>query len=492
MKQVSLFSLSIFSILTASLQAQNDQSKLIKSGPMVGYSDAYEVALWLQTKEEANIQFAYWPVGEPEKNFTTDRFKTLAKDSFIITVIAKDLKPGTVYEYLLLINGFQVIHELKQQTFITQPLWEYRFDPPSFRIALGSCNYIDQEAYDKPGKPYGAGYEIFESMSRRSPQLMLWLGDNTYLRAKEWNSESASIRRYAHTRAIPELQEFLAKTHHYAIWDDHDYGPNDATFSFFQKDKTKKVFNLFWPNPGSGNSYLGGTSYSFQWNDVDFFMLDDRWFRTAQYNKGYSQILGKDQIDWLIDGLKTSRAKFKVIACGSQILNSAKVFENYANYDEREYLLRRLEEEEIKGVVFVTGDRHHAELSKVVLKNGNSLYDFTVSPLTAGVSSVAKKEKNENRVEGSLVTQRNFGEISVTGKKNDRKLKLSLFNSKGEEVWKQELKATDFGYEEIAKEDPSVKPSENAPAVQEKIPLKSEEETEPSESEEKMEEIKKD
>ena len=74
MKQVSLFSLSIFSILTASLQAQNDQSKLIKSGPMVGYSDAYEVALWLQTKEEANIQFAYWPVGEPEKNFTTDRF----------------------------------------------------------------------------------------------------------------------------------------------------------------------------------------------------------------------------------------------------------------------------------------------------------------------------------------------------------------------------------------------------------------------------------
>jgi len=37
-----------------------------------------------------------------------------------------------------------------------------------------------------------------------------------------------------------------------------------------------------------------------------------------------------------------------------------------------------------------------------------------------------------------------------------------------------------------------VKPSENAPAVEEKIPLKSEEETEPSKSEEKMEEIKKD
>lgn len=444
---------------------------------MVGYSETNEASLWIQTTEEAGVQFAYWPVGEPQNNFSTQRIKTLAKDSFIAKVIVLNLQPGTIYEYIVLINGFQIIKEDKQQTFQTQALWEYRFDPPSFRVALGSCAYINEEEYDRPGKPYGASYEIFESIANRSPQLMLWLGDNNYLRAKEWNTRAGIIHRYSHTRALPELQNLLGKTHHYAIWDDHDYGPNDATFSFYNKDKTKEVFDLFWSNPGSGNSFLGGITYAFQWSDVDFFMLDDRWFRTAKYNTGYSQMLGKGQIDWLIDGLKQSRSTYKIVACGSQVLNSAKVFENYANYDEREYLLRRLEEENIRGVIFVTGDRHHSELSKLTLKNGNTVYDFTVSPLTSGVSSVVQVEKNENRVEGSLKTERNFGEISVKGARKERVLKLSLFNTAGEEIWKLDLNAQDFGYPAPKEEKPELKEVKEEP-VEDKAPEKKEEEEE--------------
>lgn len=479
------FSFSLFTLIAA---AQSDQAKLIKAGPMVGYSEINEVALWIQTTEESNIQIAYWPVGEPDNNFTTERFKTLAVDSFVSTTVIGNLQPGTIYEYIILVNGFQIIDENKQQTFQTQHIWEHRYDPPSFRVALGSCVYVNEEQYDRPGKPYGAGYDIFKTISNRSPQLMLWLGDNTYLRAKEWNSMPGIIHRHSHTRSIPEMQDLLGKAHHYSIWDDHDYGPNDATYSFYNKDKTKKAFKMFWPNPGAGNSNLGGITYSFQWSDVDFFMLDDRWFRTAQYEKGYSQMLGKGQIDWLIDGLKQSRATYKVIACGSQVLSTAKVYENYANYDEREYLIGRLEEENIKGVVFVTGDRHHSELSKLKLKNGNTIYDFTVSPLTSRVSTVGDKETNDNRVEGSLKAERNFGEIFVKGKRNNRTLKLSLFNPNGEEIYKIELNRTDFGYppseekaepEESIEEKPEMKEGGSEPKEDEKIPLKNEEEAEP-------------
>ncbi len=509
LKQVTLFRLLTAALLIFSTTHSfaQEQKELIKAGPMVGYSYTNEVALWIQTTEEADVQFAYWPLGEPKNNFASERVKTLAKDSFVTTVVLSNLNPGTIYEYIVLINGFQIVHEDKVQNFQTQHIWEYRYDPPAFRIALGSCTYINEEGYDRPGKPYGAGYEIFETMSNRSPNLMLWLGDNTYLRAKEWNNRSGILHRHSHTRAIPELQNFLGKTHHYAIWDDHDFGPNDATFSFYHRDKTKEAFNLFWPNPGSGNSYLGGITYSFQWNDIDFFMLDDRWFRTAKYEKGYSQMLGKGQIDWLIDGLKRSRSPYKIVACGSQVLNTAKVYENYANYDEREYLLRRIEEENIKGVVFVTGDRHHSELSKLKLKNGNTIYDFTVSPLTSGPSTVADDEKNENRVEGSYKAERNFGEIFVKGKRKNRVLKLSLFNANGEEIWKTELKGEDFGYPPV-KDEPEMKEKapelkEEAPAedkapvkdkapAEEKAPVPGEEEAEPENSPKPEEKEKKD
>ena len=35
-------------------------------------------------------------------------------------------------------------------------------DPPDLKIALGSCAFINEEKYDRPGDPYGGNYEIFE------------------------------------------------------------------------------------------------------------------------------------------------------------------------------------------------------------------------------------------------------------------------------------------------------------------------------------------
>src|SRR5690606_9106216 len=100
------------------------------------------------------------------------------------------------------------------------------------------------------------------------------------------------------------------------------------------------------------------------------------------YENGKSEILGKEQIEWLIAALKFSKSPFKIIAVGGQVANSAKVYENHANYEaERNFLIQRLKEEKIKGVVFLSGDRHHSEFSKYEDEDGFVFYDFTVSPL---------------------------------------------------------------------------------------------------------------
>jgi alkaline phosphatase D len=119
-------------------------------------------------------------------------------------------------------------------------------------MAVGSCAYIGEAQYDRPGDPYGGDYQIFTNIHQDQPALMLWLGDNTYLREVDWHSRSGIQHRFTHTRSLSEMQPLLASTHHYAIWDDHDYGPNNSDRSFIFKDIVTDIFCDFWGNPTCG------------------------------------------------------------------------------------------------------------------------------------------------------------------------------------------------------------------------------------------------
>ena len=150
-------------------------------------------------------------------------------------------------------------------------------------------------------------------------------------------------------------------------------------------------------------------------------------------------MLGKAQLDWLIRALKYSDASFKLVAIGSQVLNPAAVFENMSTIPkEREELLRRIEEEGIKGVVFLTGDRHFTELSTLKLKDGRLIHDLTTSPLTSG--PYAPKETNPLRVEGTVVDQRNFSTLEFSGPKDARTMLIRVYDSKGAPLWERSIK----------------------------------------------------
>jgi alkaline phosphatase D len=419
------------------------QDITLQSGPMVGYSELTEVQVWVQSIAKANMSMRYWEVENPEVVWTSPTVVTKEDEAFTAKLLATELEPGKTYGYSIWQNGRQV--ELNYPTqFQSQSLWQYRTDPPDFRLALGSCTYVNEPEYDRPGEGYGGDYRVFESLAKTNSALMLWLGDNTYYREVDFFSWKGLLHRNTHTRSIPEMQALLGSTHHYAIWDDHDYGPNDAVGSWFHKDRTKRVFELFWANNGFGNSELPGITSTFFWNDCQFFLLDNRWNRTPKYDSADRQILGKKQIDWLISGMKRSRSSVKFVAVGGQVVNTAAVFENFANYpEERDYLLRRISEEGIRNVVFLTGDRHHSELSAIELPSGEMVYDFTVSPLTSGVSNVVDKEVNENRVEGSLVQSRGYGLIDISGPLWKRTLHFQLYDADGGLLWEYKVEPSE-------------------------------------------------
>lgn len=416
------------------------QNNLLQSGPMLGYAQMMEVLLWVQTTKEAKVQIRYWETGDPKNRKETAVVSTIPEEAFTAKLVADQVEPGKKYEYEVLINWKKVALPYPLE-FQTQSLWQWRTDPPDFKIALGSCAYINEPEYDRPGTPYGGDYHIFTSIHKMQPDAMLWLGDNTYLREVDWHSRTGILGRFTHSRSLPELQPLLASTNHYAIWDDHDFGPDNSDRSFIHKDLTLEAFRLFWGNPSFGLPGQKGITSHFQFNDIDFFLLDNRYYRSPDNRKtGKKTMMGEAQLEWLIDALVNSQAPFKMVAIGGQVLNTAEVHETYIHYhsEERDYLLRRIEEEDIKGVVFLTGDRHFTELSHYENAAGNSVYDLTVSPLTSGfVEEVT--ENNELRVEETTVTQRNFGILEFTGPRTERVMNIAIYNNDGEEVWSKEI-----------------------------------------------------
>jgi alkaline phosphatase D len=429
---------TLFLGLTSTLFAQSD---LLLSGPMVGYCDMREVLLWVQTNGPANVQFEYVAEDEPDRILRTGTYRTQAALAYTARVIADQVQPGKRYTYKLLLNGAEVPRPYPL-SFQTPPLWQWRTEPPEMKIALGSCLYINDSIYDRPGKPYGGDYEILTHIPEQDPDIMLWLGDNTYLREADWYTRTGIIHRYTHTRQIREMQALLAGSANYAIWDDHDYGPNDSDWTWRNKDIALDVFRMFWGNPTYGVPGVGGITTTFEWGDAEFFLVDNRYFRTPNDKITETRtVLGEQQLNWLLDALITSNANFKFVCIGGQVVNSADVYENYAALapDERLKILNTIASEGIKNVIFLTGDRHHSELSKWD-KNGIAIYDFTVSPLTSG-SHDAADEPNRHRIEGSHVGDRNFGTMEITGPRQERKVIFRYFDIKGKEIWQHEIMA---------------------------------------------------
>jgi len=428
-----------FSTLLIFLSAINyAQPELLQSGPMVGYSEMLEVPVWVQTKQPANVIMAYWPIDKTDNIRYSNSVFTEKDNAFTALLYADTVEPGIIYNYNIILNG-DVVDLPYERKFQTQKLWKWRTDPPDFSFVMGSGTYINEEKYDRPGKGYGDGYQIFNSMLGHHPDFMLWLGDNIYLREPDWNSKTGIFHRYTHTRSLPEMQAFLASTHNYAILDDHDFGPNDSDRGFWNKNQTLDAFELFWANPSYGVGEQKAAVTSFQWADADFFLLDNRTYRSPNNRKtGERTQLGEEQIQWLFDNLASSYGTFKFVVLGGQFLSTSATYESYTNYGfdkERQRIIDFIYEENIQNVVFLTGDVHFSEIA-VLRENGKpTIWDITSSPLNSGVNKYALEKDNNLRITESVIMVRNFAELSLTGTVKDRKINLKYYDSDGNEIW---------------------------------------------------------
>ena len=412
---------------------------------MHGFADQTSLTLWAQSGGPVRIAVEY-SVLDGNVPVRKVEAATAREHDFAIALRLTGLEPGTRYRYRMLVND-EATGEVG--TFRTQALWEWRNDPPPVSIAVGSCAYLNDGRFDRPGPPYGGSYGIFDAIAAQAPDLMLWLGDNVYLREPEWTSAEAMNARYRAYRSQPELHRLWRATSHIATWDDHDYGPNDGDGAFVLKGTALDTFKRYWPNPTHGLPDVPGVFTQVRVADADLFLLDDRWYRYPNRypNVPEKALLGPRQFEWLKQALLSSTATFKVVAMGTQFWNRVSRFETWQNYpDEQQKLRDWLREQRIPGVVFLSGDRHFSELLRLPRGGTYPLYEFTSSPLTAGAfaNPDAQERSNPDLVPDTLVTQRSFGMVRLAGPKANRTLTFEAYDGEGVLLWSRSVGAAEL------------------------------------------------
>ncbi len=427
-------------------------SARLRSGPMLGYAELTEASIWVQTTAPAEVRVRYRPEGESGEGRTSPPVQANEDRDLTALFVLPNLEPGTRYAYEILVNGAPAgfAGGGTSGSFSTQPFWQWRGNPPEFTVAFGSCYYANEPKSDRPGTPYGSDPGIFRTIAAMKPDLMIWLGDNIYYREPDFGSIAAMKRRNALAREEPALQPLLATTHHYAIWDDHDFGPNDSTWINRYWKESLDIFKTYWANPTYGAHGIDGVFSWFSWEDVDFFLLDDRMYRTPERapETPDKTMLGREQLRWLEHALSYSRAPFKIVVNGSQVLNSNARDECFAHYaTEQKELLDWIVKNRIRGVVFLSGDRHETELIRVTPEGSYPLYDFTSSPLTAGLTNPmpAEEQNNPLRVPGTLVNDmHSFGVLKFSGTCSERTLEMQVYDREGKQRWTHTVRGSEL------------------------------------------------
>lgn len=300
------------------------------------------------------------------------------------------------------------------------------------KIAFGSC------AHQNNPLP------IFNVVVKHTPDLFVFLGDNIY--GDTYNMDTLQAK-YLKLDRKPTFQNLKKTTPIIATWDDHDYGLNDAGRHYKFKKESKEIFLDFFNEPlNSERRNREGVYTSYYYKNsgkiLQIILLDVRTFRddllrhTAPeseffykpdyipYQHADSTLLGSAQWNWLEKEL-LKPADVRIVGSGSQFGIEYNGYEAWANFPfEQQKFIDLVKKTKANGVVFISGDVHYAEISKMEIPNMYPIYDVTSSGLS---SKWLFATPNKNRIEGPVMDN-HFGLITIDWKLKIPKIKMEIWD----------------------------------------------------------------
>ena len=184
---------SRLSILTfALLLVAAAQPAVARLTVMHGFVDYASALVWIQAEHDGPVTVAWKARDGTARQVTHD---ARAADDRVLQVRLTDLAPGADVAYEIAGDG-----DRRTGTLRTQPYWRKPADARDITIAIGSCFFLSDP--DPPWRStYGSGFEIFDAIAARRPDLMVWMGVNLYFQAADELDPQSMASRYRRQRS---------------------------------------------------------------------------------------------------------------------------------------------------------------------------------------------------------------------------------------------------------------------------------------------------
>ncbi|MCW5580583.1 MAG: alkaline phosphatase D family protein [Luteimonas sp.] len=393
-------------------------------GPMLGAPGPHHLAVWVRASGAFEVELEVATDREFRHVVQTVAAIASPEDDCCVVLRAEGLQPDTGYWYRLKYDGEGDRFQFLPHRARTAPAGD-----AAFRVAFGSCCRIQ----------YDPQQRIWNTVRALEPDMFLWLGDNIYA---DSDQTGALTDLYARGRVVPGLEPLLRSVPQLATWDDHDFGYNDSDGRSPFKSASLRVFKRFWANPSYGEPDNPGVYFRQHYGGVDFFVLDGRYHRdpTDKPDNAAKTMLGAKQKAWLKRELKRSTAPFKILAIGGgwSSAENEKGGDSWAVYmTERNEIFDFIRDENITGVVCISGDSHMGELNCIPWsqRGGYDIYDFCSSPLAQMPAAKHTRQVPEVRVRDVWTRTVNVGLMRFDLGGDVPTLTYTLHDDMGEAVW---------------------------------------------------------
>lgn len=320
--------------------------------------------IWLRAEAGSSVAVEYGKDPTLARAVRTGAIRVAAPSDHTAKFLLDALDPATVYYYRAVIAGKK---PGPVSRFITAPA------PDDF-AAVRFCFSGDTRESYKP-------FSIMDAIRAVQPNFFVHLGDTIYAdRGGSAVDLPGFWGKYRANRADAPSQRLFSETSVYVTWDDHEvrdnYEPGDPLAPIGQR-----AFLDYWPvRPDAGEP--NRIYRSFRWGrGLELFLLDARQYR----DRARGTMLGPRQKEWLLEGLASSTAAFKIVATSVPLYGGGD--DRWDGFPkERDQLIQWIRQKKIAGVTFISADLHHAALAQISRRPG--IKEIIVGPLAAPMNAL--------------------------------------------------------------------------------------------------------
>ena len=237
------------------------------------------------------------------------------------------------------------------------------------KIIFGSCNEVQE-------------FGLWSLMSSFSFDKLILLGDNMYAdsQVSDLYHKPATVNelkdQYEKLFSDPDYKKVISQLggleQVFAIYDDHDYGADNADKTYVHKNQSLNLFNEYFRSKNvNSKTPLDGVYASFSFNlknlNIKVVLLDTRFNKSPKSEWETGDFLGENQWVWLEKELNDIVPDVIILGSSIQILPDDKLLEEYWGKFPlaRERLFHLVLNSPNNNIFLISGDVHYAEFSQV-------------------------------------------------------------------------------------------------------------------------------